>query len=197
MVPDLTRAYFTDLAQDTLRDPRKAAAQIIALQLPRDVLWTALALVAIFNTVLLHFLSGLSAGALQLPSYFDAPLTLFMLLTGVLVVYIHALYWTGLAIGGQGALMDVLALFVWFNILRAVAQSAVVVLTLAIPSMGLLLSVVVAVWGLWIILNFIAAALNLPTVGHGLAVMIIAALGAIVGLGILLSMIGLGGQGAT
>lgn len=194
---NLNRAYFFDLAQDTLRQPRKAAAQIIALQLPRDVLWTGLALVAVFNTVLVYFLAGISSGALPLPSYFDAPLTLFMLLTGVLVVYIHALYWTGLALGGQGALMDVLALFVWFNILRAVAQSAVVVLTLAIPAMGLLLSLVVAVWGLWIILNFIAAALNLPSAFHGLAVMVIAAIGAILGLGIILSLIGLGGQGAT
>jgi hypothetical protein len=132
---------------------------------------------------------------MPLPSYFDAPLTLFILLTGLMVVYIHAMYWTGLAIGGQGALMDVLALVVWFQILRAAAQFAVIVLTLAIPSLGMILSLVIAIWGLWIFLNFIAAAMRLPSVGHGFLVLIIAAVGMVFGLGILLSMIGLGAQG--
>jgi hypothetical protein len=163
--------------------------------LSRDILWTALALVAVLNTFLVLLLMEISRPTMPLPSYFDAPLTLFVLLTGLMVVYIHAMYWAGLAIGGKGTLMDVLALVVWFQVLRAGAQLAVIVMTLALPSLGMLLSLVVAVWGLWIFLNFIATAMHLPSAGHGLAVLIIAAVGLVLGLGILLSVIGLVAQG--
>jgi hypothetical protein len=193
----MNSAAFIQMAHNTLRDPRASAVQIISMALPRDVLWTALALVAALNTFLILLLIDITGSVMVLPSYFDAPLALFVLLTGLMVVYIHAMYWTGLAIGGQGALMDVLALVVWFQVLRAVAQLAVIVLTLAIPGLGTLLSLVVAIWGLWIFLNFIAAAMNLPSVGHGLLVLVLSAVGLVLGLAVLLSIIGLSAQGVT
>lgn len=193
----MNTAAIVSLVQTTLRTPREAAKEIISLQLGRDTLWTALTLVAVFNTFLVLLLSEISGPAMPLPGYFDAPLALFVLLTGLIVVYIHAMYWAGLAIGGKGSLMDVLALVVWFQALRAAAQVAVIVLSLAIPAFGMLLSLVVAVWGLWIFLNFIAVAMNLPTLWHGFAVLVLAAVGLILGLGILLGMIGFGAQGGS
>lgn len=188
---------FVQLAQETLRHPRGAAVQIMDWQLSREVLWTALALVAAVNTFLVLLLVEVSGPTMPLPSYFEAPVVLFLLLTGLMVVYIHAMYWAGLAIGGQGALLDLVALVVWFQVLRAVAQLAVIVLSLVAPYVGLLLSLMVAVWGLWIFLNFIAAAMRLPSAGHGLMVLVISAVGLVLGLAILLSLIGFGAQGVT
>ena len=37
------------LAQTSIRDPQSGARAVLAMGLPRDVLWTALALVAIAN----------------------------------------------------------------------------------------------------------------------------------------------------
>ena len=192
----MDRAFFIKLAQDTLREPHSAAEQIIGWNFPRDVLWTALALVAAINTFLVLLLVKTSASDMPLPGYFDSPLSLFVLLTGMMVVYVHAMYWVGSAIlGGQGALMDVLALVVWFQVLRAVAQLGIIVLTLAIPAMGMMLSLVVAGWGFWIFLNFIKVAMQLSYIGHALLVLIVAAIGLVIGLGILLVVVGLFAQG--
>ncbi len=186
---------FKALALLTLRDPRAAAQQIIGFNFPRDVLWTGLALVALANTVIIVLLLAMSPPNIALPSYFDAPLAMFVLLAGTSVVYIHAIYWTGVAIGGKGSLLDVLALVVWLLVLRVAAQLAVVILTLAAPMLALLLSLVVSVWGFWIMLNFIAEALHLTTLFHAFAVLVIGAIGLVLGLGFLLTLIGLSAQG--
>jgi hypothetical protein len=191
----MTGDAFFPLVQATLRTPRIAAEQIIAWQLSRDVLWTALALVAVLNTFVIVLLIQVARPDMPLPSYFSAPLALYVLLAGILVVYVHAIYWAGLAIGGQGALGDVLALVVWLQVLRALAQVGVLALTVLVPSLAFVLSLTIAVWGLWILLSFITTSLNLPSVGHAVAVLIIGAVGLVLGLGILLSVIGLAAQG--
>lgn len=191
----MTGEAFWPLVQSTLRTPRNAAEQIIGWQLSRDVLWTALALVAILNTFVIVLLMQIAQPSMPMPSYFSSPLALYVLLAGVLVIYVHAIYWAGLAIGGQGALGDVLALVVWLQVLRALAQVGVLVLTILVPSLALVLSLIIGIWGFWILLNFITTAMNLQTVGHALAVLIIGAVGLVLGLGVLLSVIGLAAQG--
>ncbi len=182
----------TSLAQTSLRDPQTAARQIMDLGLSRDALWTALALVAIVNTFLVIALVQTSPGAavVPLPGYFGKPLALFVLIAGLMVVYIHAMYWAGLAIGGQGSLTDVLALVVWFQVLRAAAQITVVVVSALIPALGMLLSLAVAIWGFWIFLNFLATALNLNSPWHAIAVLVVAFVGLVLGLGVLMALIG-------
>ena len=183
------------LTQTSLRKPREAAQLIMAMELNRDVLWSALALVAIINTFLIVVVLQISPPTFPMPGYLERPLTLFILIAGLMVVYIHAMYWSGLAIGGKGLLMDVLAVVVWFQILRAMAQMLLIVVSLAIPGAGALLSLVVAVWGLWIFLNFIAASLNLSTVWHAIAVLVVAFVGLVLGMGTLVALLGGVAQG--
>lgn len=178
------------LIRTSLTAPRAGAAQIIAMAFSREVLWTALALVAVINTLLVYFMVGTATQeTLPIPGYFDRPLVLFMLVAGLTVVYVHAMYWAGHAIGGQGALMDVLAVMVWFQILRAAAQAAIIVLSLAIPPVGAILSLIVAVWGFWIFLNFLAEALHLTSPWHSLAVLVVAFVGLVLGVGVLTALI--------
>lgn len=190
-------ADLVPLARTSLRAPRDAADRIMTLGLPRDVLWTALALVAVVNTFLVLLAVNMSTPPLELPGYFQRPIALFLLITGMTVIYVHAIYWAGLMLGGKGSLNDVLALVIWFQVLRAVAQVAVVVLSLAVPVLGLMLSLAILIWGAWIILNFIAAAMHLPSVAHALGVLIVSAVGLVIGLGLLLALIGTVTQGVS
>lgn len=181
---------FVPLIRTSLSTPRLAAAEVMGMGLSRDTLWTGLALVAVINTFLVYFMVGMSTGpTLPLPGYFERPLVLFFLIAGLTVVYVHAMYWAGHAIGGQGRLMDVLAVVVWFQVLRAIAQAAVIFLSLAIPALGALLSLVVAVWGFWIFLNFLAQALNLTSAWHSIAVLVVAFVGLVLGVGLLTALI--------
>ena len=180
------------LVQTSIRNPRGAAGLIMAMDLGRDVLWTALALVAVINTFLIVLIVNTSGNGavMPLPSYFEKPLTLFVLIAGLMVVYIHAMYWAGLAMGGKGNLMDVLALVVWYQVLRAIAQIGIVILSLAVPPLGAVMSLVIAIWGLWIFLNFLAVGLNLRSPWHSLAVVLVAFIGLVLGLAFIIAVIG-------
>ncbi len=163
-------AALIQLAQTTLRSPRAAARMIAALPLGREVIWTSLALVAALNALVISAMFVIAPPAMALPSYFQSPLVLFALLAGLMVLYVHALSWVGRALGGQGAAAPLLAAVVWLQALRLCAQ-------------------------LGILLNFVAELLHLPGLFHAAAVLAGAALGVLLGLGLLLSLIGLTAQG--
>lgn len=183
------------LVQITLRQPREAAEHIMSMGLKRDVLWTGLLLGAALYALVMQLIMYVSEPTIGLPSFASKPLVLFVIVAGGLVVYVHALHWVARALGGSGDLWDMLSVMVWLQILRAVAQLALLMITLALPALGVLLTLVVGIWGLWIMFHFIAAAGRLPTAGHGIAVVVIAAIGLVLGLSIFLSLIGLSAQG--
>lgn len=186
----MMQQLFVPLVQESIRAPGVAARRVLDMGLTRDILWTALALAAIINTFLVFLMVSSSSTPVPLPGYFDRPLALFVLIAGLTVVYVHAMYWSGKAIGGDGTLTDVLAVVVWFQVLRALAQVCVILVSLALPGLGALLSLAVAVWGFWIFMNFLSTALNLSTPWHALAVLAVSFVGLILGLGILTALIG-------
>ncbi|MGB5864680.1 MAG: YIP1 family protein [Sulfitobacter sp.] len=190
----ITTDALKDLALETIQSPRTAAQKIISLNLSRDVLWSGLVLVACLNSIIYSF--SLFMGDISvLPSLFRNPLLFFVMVGGVLVLSVHAFYWTGRALGGQGDLGDLLVLLVWLQGLRAVAQAVMFVLMLVSPGIGQLFSLIIGVFGIWITVNFITEALRLPGLLHGVGVMVMAAVGIIFGLVILAGLIGIGTLG--
>ena len=99
--PD-TRSVLTELVVLSLRDPRAAANQIMGWRLGRDVLWTALALAAAINT-LIFSVSLVLQPTPAMPAFFTSPLAMFVLLSGVLVITTHGLYW-GVRLGAKATL---------------------------------------------------------------------------------------------
>ncbi len=193
----MTRDDLMPLVHMTLRDPSAAAKTLINWEMPRDVLWTALALVAALNTLLIQLVLIGSDPTPAIPAYFYAPLSLFVLMAGVMVIYVHALYWAGLAIKGKGRLDDLLAVVVWLQILRTGAQLGIVVISLLVPALSMVAMMIVSIWGFWILLNFIATALHLPSPAYGLLVLAIGLIGLVVSVSILLALVGVGAQGTT
>jgi hypothetical protein len=178
------------MIQTSIRNPHAAAGLIIEMNFSREVLWLGLALVAIVNTFLLYFIVRMSEPNLLIPAYFERPITLFLLNAGLMVVYTHAIFWAGQAIGGQGRLIDVLAVVVWFQVLWILAQAATMLISLAVPGLGALVSLAAAGWGIWVFLNFLAAALVLKSPWHALAVLMVAFVGLVLGLGIAMALLG-------
>lgn len=190
----ITTDALKDLALETIQSPRTAAQKIISLNLSRDVLWSGLVLVACLNSIIYSF--SLFMGDISvLPSLFRNPLLFFVMVGGVLVLTVHAFYWTGRAMGGQGDLGDLLVLLVWLQGLRAVAQAFMFVLILVSPGIGQLFSLIIGVLGIWITVNFITEALRLPGLLHGVGVLVMAAVGIVFGLVILAGLIGIGTLG--
>lgn len=183
-----------DLAIETIKSPRSAAQKILALNLSRDVLWSGLVLVAALNSIIYSF-SLFLGDTSMLPPLFRNPLPFFVLVTGVLILMVHGFYWSGRALGGHGELGDILALIVWLQALRAAAQAVMFVLLLVAPVLGQLFSLVVGILGLWITLNFITEALNLPSVMHAVGVLVLTAVCIVFGLVILAGLFGFNAMG--
>jgi|TARA_R110002012_G_scaffold56389_3_gene144462 hypothetical protein len=190
------RIMLTELVILSLRNPRQAAEQIIGWRLDRETLWTALALAAAVNTMIFSF-SIMLQPTPGMPAFFTSPLAMFVLLAGVLVITTHGLYWTGRAIGGQGDLGDMLALVVFLQVLRILAQLVIFVLMFVAPGISVIFSLATGIVGLWILVNFIAAAFRFPTLGRAFGTLLIAMLMIVLGLSFLLSIVGIAAQGVV
>lgn len=193
----MTFADFSPLVATTLRDPRAAARQIMAMRLPRDVFWTALALVAAINSFVLTGMVSMAPveSQAQFPSYFASPLAVFVLMAGMMVIYIHVVFWSGRALSGKGQLDDVIAVLVWLQLLRTAAQIAIIAVATVLPQVAGLLSLVALGWGLWILFSFIAETLALPSIGHAVLVLFMAIVGFVLGVTFLMTLIGGFAQG--
>jgi hypothetical protein len=190
----IERNAVKDLVLETIQSPRTAAQKIISLYLSRDVLWSGLVLVACINSIIFS-LSLLISDTSALPPLLRNPVMFFMLVTGLQVLSVHGFYWGGRALGGSGDLGDLLSLMVWLQFLQAAANAVLFFVLLISPGIEAFLSLGVGILGLWITLNFITEALQLPGLLHAVGVLILATVGIAFGLVILAAMIGLGALG--
>lgn len=191
----ISAVNWPQLALQTLRDPKAAAAIIMSWQVPRTELWMAAAVIAIVST----FMSTLSNVLIPVPDPLAAmvanPFTLFMIIAGGFVVTVHALFWTGRAMGGSDDMSDLLALLVWMQTLRAAAQVAILLCVLLLPALAGFLVLIVGVATIWIFLNFISVGLQLNSLARAVLVLLAGALAMSLGFSLLLSMIGVSALG--
>ncbi len=183
------------LALLTLRDPQAAAEVVLGWNLSKEALWTAIALVSVIVT----FLSSLSNLILPVPAPLSAivgnPFMYFIIAAGGFVATVHAIYWTGRMMGGQGRIEDLMVLLLWLQAMRAAAQVGVIVLLVIAPIFASLLVLFIGVATLWIFINFISIGLQLNSVVRAVVILIVGALVLVVGLSFLLSLIGVSAVG--
>jgi hypothetical protein len=190
-----TTTNFKTLAVLTLRDPSAAAQIILGWGIPKEALWTAVALVSVVITIL----STLSNMIFPVPAPLNAivgnPFMYFIVAAGGFIATVHAIYWTGRMLGGRGRIEDLMALFLWLQALRAAAQAAVLVLLLVAPALASFLVLFVAIATLWIFVHFISVGLHLNSILRALVVLVVGAAALIAGLSFLLSLIGISAVG--
>ncbi|HEY9039308.1 MAG TPA: Yip1 family protein [Roseovarius sp.] len=185
--------FVSDLFVETLFSPRAAADRIMALRLPREWLWMALALMSVLNgivySVSLYMGPESDPQSMQMiPPAFQSPALFSLFLLGALVITVLTLTWIGRSLGGAGQVPQVLALIVWMQVLRLGVQLALLVLMLALPLAGLVLVMVASVWGLIILVAFIDRAHGFNNIFKSIAVLILAVLAMVVGLSAILSV---------
>lgn len=185
----MNREAFAKLALLTIQRPHEAAVQVLSLGLGRDVLWTGLFLVAAINSIMFSMTLQVTGKPPMLPDFFVNPLAFFVIFAGMLVLTVHAFYWTGRSMGGQGDLGELLALTVWLQALRAIAQAGGLLLVVALPYLAPVYSLAVGILGFWIMLTFISTALRLHSLLTAFAVIMVAALGLSLGIFVFGAMI--------
>jgi hypothetical protein len=187
----------------SLSKPAIAARFVIAAGLRRDVLWSLLLLVSIANATLVWVSNALTGPTLeqlaqmpiQIPAIIFSPLFAFVFLAGALVITVHVLHWLGAAIGGTGGLDNMLAVLVWLQGLRVMAQIVLLVLMLALPSLAGLFGLAIAILSLWILVHFVNEAAGLGSIFKTVGVLLSAMVGIILGLSFILTITGLATMG--
>jgi hypothetical protein len=184
---------WSELVRQTLFSPREAADRIMALWLPRQWLWMALALMSVLNGIVyslsLYLGPPPDPEALRMiPPAFQSPVLFTLFLLGALVVTVMTLSWIGRSLGGSGGIQQVLALITWLQVLRLGVQLTLLVLMVVVPFAGLALVLVASVWGLVILVAFVDRAHGFDNIFKAIAVIILAVLAVIVGLSIILSV---------
>ncbi|MFC6687434.1 YIP1 family protein [Jhaorihella thermophila] len=185
----MTLAELRSLTVLSVTVPAEAARRILALRLPRGVLWSALLLAAALNAILFALSNILLPTPHMMPWIFQSPLVYFGLVVLALVAFIQALVWVGQGLGGQGGTDEIMAVIVWMQYLRVLVQAASLVLMLVFPILSLVLVMAATVIGVWILLHFIAQAHRLDGLGRAAFVVILSGLAVIIAASLFMALV--------
>lgn len=191
----LSMSTLAALMRLTFSDPKAGARAVLEAGVPPAAYWLIAALVVV--------LSALFVGLNQLLVPVDAPGATGPMLPGVsalfiggnLVVLIFAVHWVGRAFGGEGSLGDSILLMSWLQAVLLVLQLIIGFLTVFAPFLGGLAFVAAMAYTLWLLVNFIDVIHRFGSLGKSAMMLLLAIVGIALGLGLVLSLIGVGTPG--
>ncbi|SEM16444.1 Yip1 domain-containing protein [Roseovarius azorensis] len=191
----MTRTRFNALILQTLFQPREAAGVLIGMDLPRQWLWMALALMSVLNAIVYSLslqmtASGDPTATALMPPAFHAPLLFAIFLFGALAITVLTLTWIGQRLGGRAEMDDILVLIGWLQVLRLILQVVVVVLVLVVPVLGAMVIFVGSLWGIYILVGFVDAAHRFDNMFKAVGVILLSLIAMAVALSIVLSVLG-------
>ncbi|OED46561.1 hypothetical protein ACH42_03770 [Endozoicomonas sp. (ex Bugula neritina AB1)] len=192
----MLNGFFT-LAVRTLQEPRTVADELISMRIERRVLWLALALVVVLNT-LIYQLSLVIAPPLQeLPFIFTSPVPFAVIVGSGLVLSIYSITYAGRFLGGKASLNDIMVLLVWLQYLRFAVQVLMVVLMPIASGIAGLLVFAASLYGIWLVLQFVDVAHRFDSLFTSFGTLVFSVLGIMLGVAILLSLLGIQNLGLT
>ncbi|MEO9780403.1 MAG: Yip1 family protein [Sedimentitalea sp.] len=186
----MTVSNLRDLAVLTIKTPAEASRVLLGMDIPREALWTGLALVAVLNGLLFTLSNLLVPGPSPLPEIILVPALYTVLVAGGLVLTVYALFWTGRFMGGTGSLDDIMLTIVWLQGLRVALMVLVIVLILTVPVLSALLGFAASIYGLYILLHFIDQAHRLNSLAKSAGVLVASMAAIVLGLTLLISLFG-------
>lgn len=152
------------------REPREAAADVIALGVPREALVPALMVVVILSVLVNAAAELVAPTPLATISHFQ--LAVFLLL--LFASFAAAICKVGQMMGGMGTWQDSLLLAIFFQAVFLPAQALQVLLIIIVPPVASLFGLAIFLFGLWVNVNFVAALHGFPGLGKALGVLILA-----------------------
>ncbi|WP_127112038.1 YIP1 family protein [Shimia sediminis] len=189
-------SFLRALLIQTIYAPADAGRSIIGINLPREAAWMALLLAAIINT----FVYFTNLTLFPLPDDFwmpviRTPVTYLAASFSLTTVMIFALFWIGRFLEGQAQLPDLVSLMAWLLCVQSLADVAFLVLFVFVPMLAGLFSMAAALYGIWILINFITVAQGFPDRGKAVLTIVLALVGLVVGMSLFMSVIGVTAMG--
>jgi hypothetical protein len=184
----LTLNNLVAMAWRSVKNPREGAAEILALGIPREALWPALALVVVLSILLANVTALLlSSEATAMPV---GPAATGFIQLALLVVMVFAVFWIGRAMGGTGSFEESILIVTWLQFIMVclqVVQAAILVLSTSLAGIFGLLAVVLF---LWLLTSFVAVLHGFSSLFRVFVMILVSAFGIAFGLSIILTLIG-------
>ncbi len=185
----LTLNSLLGMAWRTVKNPREGATEVLALGVPREALWSALALVVVLSILFAHVTALLVTGDTGTGMPVGPAATGFIQLA-LLVIMVFAVFWIGRAMGGRGSFEESILLVAWLQFIMVCLQvlQAAVLILLA-PLAGLIGLLGIALF-LWLLTNFVAVLHGFPSLIKVFLMILVSAFGIAFGLSLILTLIG-------
>lgn len=185
----LTLNNLVAMAWRSVKNPREGAAEVLALGIPREALWPALALVVVLSILLANVAALLFAGDAAAAMPVGPAATGFIQLA-LLVVMVFAVFWIGRAMGGTGSFEESVLIVAWLQFIMVclqVVQAGILVVSTSVAEIFGLLGVLLF---LWLLTNFVAVLHGFSSLFQVFVMILISAFGIAFGLSIILTLIG-------
>ena len=178
----------------SLSQPHDMAAQIKAMQISRNALWTGLALAAVLNVLLLSAIQLVSPMPPMLAgqAVVLSPFAYTSIIGIFLVIFSVATYQTGRFFGGNGSFDQTLAVIVWFQAVSLALEVVQFVLVFVAPFAGALFSMISIGALIWVYLNFINVLHSFQSFAKTAVAVVLSLIVTGFGAGIILALLGIG-----
>lgn len=175
----------------TLKAPKEAGAQVLALDLPIRGLWLALSLVSVVTSIIFASLMQLApmgedqfSDLMRTSPAHSAPLVFALLQWARAVVSVLVIYYVGRMMGGTGQLRDVLAVMAWLQAVTFVLMVGLVIMGAILPMLSSLVILAMVIWWVWAIVSLLNVAHGFDNMFKAGGVLIVSLLGVTVGMSI-------------
>ena len=153
-----------------LREPRAAAADVLALGIPREALVPGLFAVVAISVIL----NTASEALAPSPFVIVTPFQMTILLAVMMVTFSFAVAKAGQMLGGIGTFQDSLLLMIFLQAMFLPAVALQLLLFVLMPALAGLFILGVMIFLTWVHINFIAALHGFPTLGRAFGVLMMA-----------------------
>lgn len=179
------------LLKDSFQDPKAAAAQLLALNLPLNAALGLLAGAVAASVVMLFAMNGFEPVPLLPSTLVFGPMALAITVCGLNILMVLAVQYTGRLFDGQCSFAQSAIIIAWVQILQFLLQLVQIGLGLLSIGIAALFGLISLIYVLWATAHFISVLHGLDSAVKGFLVFIIAILAVGFGLSILLTVSGL------
>jgi len=182
---------------NSIMEPSDTAHKVIAFGAPAQALWTALALVAVLNVVLLAILQLLTPTPVtaDINTFQLSPFAYTAIIGAFLILFVFGLESVGRFFGGAGTRVATLAIVVWFQAVSLTLEAVQLVLVLISPAIASLFGLLSLAALVWVFINFINVLHKFENLGKALVTIVLALMMTALGAGLILAILGIGPAG--
>lgn len=181
----------------SIMEPSDSARKVVGMNVPRDVLWTALALIAVLNVILLAVLQMISPTpiAFQQSAFSLSPFAYVAIIGVFLTLFVGGTFYVGRLLGGVGTLTATLAIIVWFQSISLTLEAIQLLLVLISPAIASIFGMLSLGALIWCFVNFINVLHEFENLGKAIVAIALSLISTAMVAGIILAILGVGPQG--